>query len=73
MRALLGDTASLGSASRVDLEARLCDHAHSDSLDPASRAALAAYFARRFHRLAERRRPLMGALHERLPQPLEDA
>ena len=32
----------------------------------------ASYFARRFLRLGERRRPLMGALMERLPQPLED-
>ncbi|MCP4905823.1 MAG: phosphotransferase family protein [bacterium] len=37
------------------------------------RAALARYFARRFHRLAERRRPLMGAFLDRLPQPLEAA
>lgn len=33
----------------------------------------ASYFARRLTRLAERRRPLMGPLWERLPQPLEDA
>lgn len=32
----------------------------------------AAYFARRMHRLAERRRPLMGPLMNRLPQLLED-
>ena len=67
------ESASPDSTSRVELEARLRDHAHADSLDPASQHVLAAYFARRFHRLAERRRPLMGALHERLPQPLEDA
>ena len=36
-------------------------------------SALARYFARRMHRLAERRRPLMGELFERLPQPLEPA
>lgn len=37
------------------------------------RTRAACYFARRMHRLAERRRPLMAALYERLPQPLEDA
>ena len=35
-------------------------------------AKWARYFARRFLRLGERRRPLMGPLMERLPQPLED-
>ncbi len=39
-------------------------------IDPLSPTTLARYFTRRFHRLAERRRPLMGALYERLPQPL---
>jgi len=36
------------------------------------RVPFAHYFARRFHRLAERRRPLMGALLDRLPQALEN-
>jgi hypothetical protein len=36
------------------------------------RVLFAQYFARRFHRLAERRRPLMGALLDRLPQALEN-
>lgn len=39
----------------------------SSPADPATRAA---FFARRAHRLAERRRPLMGDLMDRLPQSL---
>lgn len=49
------------------LRAQLVASARADDLlEPR-----ACYFARRLHRLAERRRPLMGALYERLPQPLE--
>ncbi|MFK7898972.1 MAG: hypothetical protein AB8G23_24295, partial [Myxococcota bacterium] len=38
--------------------------------DDQSEIRLAQFFARRFHRIAKRRKPLMGPLYERLPQPL---
>ena len=47
-----------------------------DALDRPDRAtdqSLANYFGRRMLRLAERRRPLMGELWERVPQPMEEA
>jgi len=47
-----------------------------DALDRPDRAtdqSLASYFGRRMLRLAERRRPLMGELWDRVPQPMEEA
>lgn len=44
---------------------------HLPARNASERADAAKYFARRFHRLAESRRTLMGALYDRLPQPLE--
>ncbi len=55
-------------AATADEELRRC---FADG-DPAADPDRIAYLARRMHRLAERRRPLMGELIDRLPQPLED-
>jgi len=68
---LLDRAASSSAHDLRDLESalrqQLAGPARSDDL----LEQRACYFARRLHRLAERRRPLMGALYERLPQPLE--
>ena len=45
----------------------------SDRPGEAEERRRARYFARRMGRLAERRRPLMGRLFDRLPQQLEDS
>ena len=67
------DRPDAGAASDLPgLEAVLRDQlVTTDCSDAGLVRARACYFARRLHRLAERRRPLMGALYERLPQPLE--
>lgn len=63
------------AVGRPGLETALHTALASRAGDPDWVPRAAAYFARRMHRLAERRRPLMGALYGRLPQPLaaEDA
>jgi len=76
-RAELDDLEELLGARPVDLDA--ADEAlrglvaEPDAPTRSADARLASYFARRMMRLAERRRPLMGELMDRLPQPLENA
>lgn len=70
------DSGDADPVERTELEARLRSSAGDlggtrSAKDRPKREALAIYFAGRMHRLAERRRPLMGGLHGRLPQPLE--
>lgn len=61
----------LGAVSLGALEAALREWVASRPGTTAGWRAGACYFARRWHRIAERRRPLMGDMMERLPQSLE--
>jgi aminoglycoside phosphotransferase (APT) family kinase protein len=76
-RSELDDLATLLGHRPTDLAAAEAElRAQIDALDRPDRATdrrLAGYFARRMLRLAERRRPLMGELWDRLPQPLEES
>ncbi len=68
---LLGRSDDPSVADLPDLEAALREQLAARAASGDLLEQRAGYFARRLHRLAERRRPLMGALYERLPQPLE--
>jgi aminoglycoside phosphotransferase len=67
---LLGHRPTDVGSGEAELRSRL-DAA--DGSDVGRDRLHARYFARRMGRLAERRRPLMGLLFDRLPQPLEDS
>ena len=65
------DEHTLASALDPDAPDRVLRERALEALEEGEAvAAWATYFARRMHRLAERRRPLMGPLLDRLPQEL---
>lgn len=70
LEGLLGRALADLATGEAALRSHLADLAAPD-LETDRR--LAGYFMRRMGRLAERRRPLMGTLQDRLPQPLEDS
>jgi aminoglycoside phosphotransferase len=60
----------VASSLRTELEMQMRNELAGLDSDFQKEREVACYFARRMHRLAERRRPLMGELMERLPQSL---